>query len=140
MPTQPSQATAEGVPIDRAQRIKSTAEQLAKSVKAGNVNPDYDFTNHDAIWQCMRLRSGVKLTQEEAVAAFNAAMGINERELPVDRVDRLAKELAEALNDWMAGEFMAVILPTSRGGDFPIMFGNIKSQREAIAYQAGRAI
>ncbi|MBE0562088.1 MAG: hypothetical protein IH622_14900 [Ochrobactrum anthropi] len=68
------------------------------------------------------------------------AEGMPKNELPVDRVDRLAKELAEALNDWMAGEFMAVILPTSRGGDFPIMFGNIKSQREAIAHQAGRAL
>lgn len=140
MPTQSSQATAEGMPIDRAQRIKSTAEQLAKSVKAGNVNPDYDFTNHDAIWQCMRLRSGVKLTEVEAVAAFNAAMGINESELPVERVNRLSRELSEALGEWMDGEFMAVILPATRGNGYPIMFGNIDNQKEAIAHQAGRAL
>jgi|GEM_PF-6194169 len=140
MPTQSSQAAAEGMPIDRAQRIKSTAEQLAKSVKAGNVNPDYDFTNHDAIWQCMRLRSGVKLTEVEAVAAFNAAMGINESELPVERVNRLSRELSEALGEWMDGEFMAVILPATRGNGYPIMFGNIDNQKEAIAHQAGRAL
>ncbi len=60
-------------------------------------------------------------------------------ELPVDKVDRLAKELSAALDEWMDGQFMGVILPASRGGDFPIMFGNIKSQKEAMEYQARRA-
>lgn len=68
------------------------------------------------------------------------AEGLPKNELPVDRVDRLAKELAAALNDWADGEFMAVVLPSSRGGDFPIMFGNIKSQKDAIEYQARRAV
>lgn len=85
-----------------------------------------------------------KLTSGETVMPTHSsqatAEGMPKNELPVDRVDRLAKELADALNDWLDGEFMAVILPSSRGGDFPIMFGNIKSQRETIAHQAGRAL
>ncbi|WP_146198918.1 hypothetical protein [Falsochrobactrum shanghaiense] len=60
-------------------------------------------------------------------------------ESPVMRVNRLSRELSEALNQWMDGEFMAVILPATRGNGYPIMFGNIENQREAIAYQAGRA-
>ncbi|WP_273792305.1 hypothetical protein [Brucella anthropi] len=118
MPTQPSQATAEGMPIDRAQRIKNTAEQLATSVKAGNVNPDYDFTNHDAIWQCMRLRSGVKLSQEEAVAAFNAAMGIAATEHPEQRLRRLAKEISATLNDF-DDQHLVMIFP-SKSREYPI--------------------
>ncbi|MFI3904309.1 hypothetical protein [Ochrobactrum sp. S1502_03] len=122
MPTQPSQATAEGMPIDRAQRIKNTAEQLAKSVKAGNVNPDYDFTNHDAIWQCMRLRSGEKLTKEEAYKAYTDAL-INDLpadkpELPVQRVNRLAKELSAALND-MDDHYLVLVYPSS-SREYPV--------------------
>lgn len=60
-------------------------------------------------------------------------------ELPVERVNRLSRELSEALNEWMDGEFMAVILPATRGNGYPIMFGNIDNQKEAIAHQAGRA-
>ncbi|MGW6778301.1 hypothetical protein ACWF50_09645 [Brucella pseudogrignonensis] len=60
-------------------------------------------------------------------------------ELPVERVNRLSRELSEALNGWMDGEFMAVILPATRGNGYPIMFGNIDNQKEAIAHQAGRA-
>lgn len=61
-------------------------------------------------------------------------------ELPVERVNRLSRELSDALNEWMDGEFMAVVLPATRGNGYPIMFGNIDNQKEAIAHQAGRAI
>lgn len=61
-------------------------------------------------------------------------------ELPVERVNRLSRELSEALNGWMDGEFMAVILPATRGNGYPIMFGNIDNQKEALEVMAGRAI
>lgn len=61
-------------------------------------------------------------------------------ELPVERVNRLSRELSEALNGWMDGEFMAVILPSTRGNGYPIMFGNIDNQKEALEVMAGRAI
>lgn len=61
-------------------------------------------------------------------------------ELPVERVNRLSRELSEALGEWMDGEFMAVILPAKRGNGYPIMFGNIDNQKEAISHQAGRAL
>nr|WP_029924513.1 hypothetical protein [Ochrobactrum sp. UNC390CL2Tsu3S39] len=105
-------------PIDRAQRIKNTAEQLAKSVKAGNVNPDYDFTRPSTIWQCMRLRSGESLTQEEAVTAFNAAMGIDTTEHPEQRVRRLAKEISATLND--VDDYQVIIIYPSAAADYPV--------------------
>ncbi|WP_192798158.1 hypothetical protein [Brucella intermedia] len=58
----------------------------------------------------------------------------------MERVNRLSRELSEALNEWMDGEFMAVILPATRCNSYPIMFGNIDNQKEAIAHQAGRAL
>lgn len=68
-----------------------------------------------------------------------AQIGNMQGEYPVEKVNRLSRELSEAMTEWMDGEYMAVILPSTRGNDYPIMFGNINSQKEAIAYQAGRA-
>lgn len=34
-----------------------------------------------------------------------------EKELPVDRVERLARELSEALSHWATGQFMAMVFP-----------------------------
>ncbi|WKT91483.1 hypothetical protein QYR01_06820 [Brucella anthropi] len=68
------------------------------------------------------------------------AEGLPKNEFPVERVNRLSRELSEALGEWMDGEFMAVILPATRGNGYPIMFGNIDNQKEAIAHQAGRAL
>ena len=140
MPTQPSQATAEGMPIDRAQRIKNTAEQLVKQVKAGNVNPAYDFTDHNTIWQCMRLRSGVKLTKEEAYKAYTDAL-INDLpadkpELPVQRVTRLAYELSDALDEYADGTMMAAITPRNCSTGCPVLFGPISTHRSMVTLQA----
>ncbi|QGA56889.1 hypothetical protein [Brucella sp. 2280] len=78
---------------------------------------------------------GIKNMDTNSTEAVQAAS-----ELPVERINRLSRELSEALNEWMDGEFMAVILPANRGNGYPIMFGNIDNQKEAIAHQAGRAI
>ncbi len=79
--------------------------------------------------------TGMKNMDTNSTEAVQAAS-----ELPVERINRLSRELSEALNEWMEGEFMAVILPANRGNGYPIMFGNIDNQKEAIAHQAGRAI
>ncbi|EBY7416009.1 hypothetical protein D6J61_27520, partial [Salmonella enterica subsp. enterica serovar Alachua] len=113
MPTHSSQATAEGMPADRAQRIKNTAEQLVKQVRAGNVNTEYDFSDHNAIWQCMRLRSGEKLTKEEAVEAYlNAASTAPQIEQywALQRVNALSKEIAAELNK-IEGYHLVIIRP-----------------------------
>lgn len=137
MPTQPSQATAEGMPIDRAERIKNTAEQLVKQVKAGNVNTEYDFADHNTIWQCMRLRSGERLTREEAVEAYlNAAISGRHIERPVERVTRIAYELSDALDEYADGTMMAAITPRNCSTGCPVLFGPISTHRSMVTLQA----
>lgn len=48
-----------------------------------------------------------------SVAAVLAFLEQREAELPVDRVERLARELSEALPKWAYGSFMAMVYPES---------------------------
>ncbi len=52
--------------------------------------------------------SEITVTLVKGVLAF---LEERENELPVDRVTRLAQELAEALPAWMHGQFMAMVYP-----------------------------
>ncbi|MFC4624234.1 hypothetical protein ACFO1V_03160 [Daeguia caeni] len=60
-------------------------------------------------------------------------------EYPVEKVNRLARELSQALDEWMEGEFMAVILPKSRSNGHSVQFGGIDAQKQAIAVMAAQA-
>lgn len=53
-----------------------------------------------------------------------AVLEARESELPVDRVDRLARELSEALPQWFNGQFMAMVYPAGdvRGYWFRSLF------------------
>lgn len=53
-------------------------------------------------------------------------MGSAPDEYPVDRINRLAWELSDALDTWQGGSFQAMILPASKGGH-TVMFTNIKA-------------
>lgn len=64
------------------------------------------------------LRAGIVLaltSHTPAIAAEPAP------ELPVDKVNRLAEELAHALNEYSYGQFHAVIYPSEQA-DWPICF------------------
>ncbi|WP_320194993.1 hypothetical protein RMR10_012070 [Agrobacterium rosae] len=45
------------------------------------------------------------------IPAAGEAMPTDQNELPVDRVDRLSRELAETLSEWANGSFMAMVYP-----------------------------
>ena len=60
--------------------------------------------------------------------------------LPVDQLNDLSQSLADALDEWQGGEYMAVILPRSRSHGWPVMFGSIKSQQDMIAEKAKEAL
>lgn len=60
--------------------------------------------------------------------------------LPVDQLNDLSQSVADALDEWQDGEYMAVILPRSRSNGWPVMFGSIKSQQDMIAAKAKEAL
>lgn len=53
-------------------------------------------------------------------------MGETKDELSVDRVNRLAWDLSEALNGWNGGNFQAMVLPSDKAGH-TVMFTNIRA-------------
>jgi len=59
--------------------------------------------------------------------------------LPVDQVNDLSQELADVLDEYADGQFMAVVLPRSRSMGWPVMFGSIKAQQELISEKAKEA-
>lgn len=61
------------------------------------------------------------------------------RELPVDKVNRLARELSVALDEWTDGKFMGLVLPASRSSGSPVMYANIDSLKRSMDDHAARA-
>lgn len=61
------------------------------------------------------------------------------QELPVEKVNRLTRELSVALDDWLGGEFMALVLPASRVTGSPATYANIDSLKSSLNDQARRA-
>ncbi len=49
------------------------------------------------------------------------------KEFPVEKVNRLASELGEALNEWMGGEYMACVQPSHSVKGSPVAYRNISA-------------
>lgn len=75
--------------------------------------------HNDGRWFAMTMPAGEPYPQLLGVWPQGSAAD----ELPIDRITRLSHELSDALNDWLDGRFMAMVLPSSRGGR-TVMFQN----------------
>lgn len=61
------------------------------------------------------------------------------KELPVEKVNRLASELADALNEWMDGQYMACVQPRRSVMGSPVAYRNISAPAtERIPYSPSR--
>lgn len=130
MPTHSSQATAEGLPEIENPWVKARrlARELSDTLASiGDVDrPEYAMVFPDT---SRGYRYGFASSGVDAPSL----------KLPVDQVNDLSQELADALDDYADGQFMAVILPRSRSKGWPVMFGSIKSQQALISQQAANA-
>jgi hypothetical protein len=69
-------------------------------------------------------------TPAALAAASLPAIDATPEEVPVDRVNRLAAELAEALDEWQDGRWMARVMPESKGIGYPVMFESLTAQED----------
>ncbi|MEJ5025970.1 hypothetical protein [Brucella anthropi] len=131
MPTHSSQATAEGLPeIEnpwvKARRLARELSDTLASIDDGD-RPEYAMVFPDT---SRGYRYGF------------ASGGLSDPcklKLPVDQVNDLSQELADVLDEYADGQFMAVVLPRSRSMGWPVMFGSIKAQQDLISQQAANA-
>jgi len=132
MPTHSSQAAAEGMPEFEKPWVK--ARRLARELSDTLASiddadrPEYAMVFPDT---SRGYRYGF------------ASGGLSDpvkMKLPVDQLNDLSQSVADALDEWQDGEYMAVILPRSRSNGWPVMFGSIKSQQDLIAAKAREAL
>lgn len=57
-------------------------------------------------------------------------------ERPIDRVTRIAHELADALDEYADGTMMAAITPRNRSNGCPVLLGSISTHRSMVTLQA----
>ncbi|MBA8843975.1 hypothetical protein FHW02_002027 [Ochrobactrum sp. RH1CCR137] len=132
MPTQQGQATAEGLPEFENPWVKARGLARELSDTLASIDdadrPEYAMVFPDA---SRGYRYGF------------ASSGLSDPcklKLPVDQLNDLSQSLADALDEWQDGEYMAVILPRSRSNGWPVMFGSIKSQQDLISAKAKEAL
>ncbi len=131
MPTHCSQATAEGLPeIEnpwvKARRLARELSNTLASIGDGD-RPEYAMVFPDA---SRGYRYGFASSGVDAPSL----------KLPVDQLNDLSQELADVLDEYADGQFMAVVLPRSRSMGWPVMFGSIKAQQDLISAKAKESI
>ncbi len=134
MPNTTVQATAEGMPTENTleamidRYLSAKAAMDAGKAPQGSHNEaefhtalealhetDAKPSSYDGVMKALRFAAEEVHDTPDMVpnllACILAPLEEREQELPSDRVDRLARELAETLARWANGSFMAMVYP-----------------------------